>query len=391
MAYIDNSRICVYNMRNMVKLKNMIPARLRRVRQVSLNSEPKYDQNQVMYNLYEQGSVAVHPREPFETVSGEEISHRMEIDHCVKRAPTLAELMSNREHGRENDVHSVIGSRALLSREVDALTREDFSVQTEQQTISALFSGLCARSDDLARTSRLSKIRNHLNYVGEPELMEAARGIATYWKYRLDAHPDKALFVMLGEINNMERADYAAPQGKIKSDEYFMELIMREFSDDELTQYVGRLLIDEHELANVSKENVDIIMLDDWTSSGTEIMEQQQCFLRRHPDLRDHIEVQLAIANEERLKVGFRMNGGQYVPVRAYYWANSSSELFSTYIAGSHSSDYSLAVDIGSLLGAEDTIPPGVQVARPYHRDDYQTTFRQRLQHARLHDSNVIK
>ena len=381
----------MYNIVNMVKLKNMIPARLRRVRQVSLNSEPKYDQNQVMYNLYEQGSVAVHPRKPFETVSGEEISHRMEIDHCVKRAPTLAELMSNREHGRENDVHSVIGSRALLSREVDALTREDFSVQTEQQTISALFSGLCARSDDLARTSRLSKIRNHLNYVGEPELMEAAHGIATYWKHRLDAHPDKTLFVMLGEINNMERADYAAPQGKIKSDEYFMELIMGEFSDDELSQYVGRLLIDEHELANVSKENVDIIMLDDWTSSGTEIMEQQQCFLRRHPDLRDHIEVQLAIANEERLKVGFRMSGGQYVPVRAYYWANSSSELFSTYIAGSHSSDYSLAVDIGSVLGEEDPMPPDVQVARPYHQDDYQTTFRQRLQHARLHDSNVIK
>lgn len=142
---------------------------------------------------------------------------------------------------------------------------------------------------------------------------------------------------------------------------------------------------------NLPKENVDVVMLDDWTSSGTEIMEQQQCFLRRHPDLRDHIEVQLAIANEERLKVGFRMSGGQYVPVRAYYWANSSSELFSTYIAGSHSSDYSLAVDIGSVLGVEDTMPPGVQVARPYHRGDYQTTFRQRLQHARLHGSNVIK
>ena len=375
----------------MVKLKNMIPARLRRVGQASPGREPAYDQNQVMYNLYEQGSVSVHPLEPFEEVSSEEISHRMEIDHCVKRAPTLAELVGNRERDRENNVRSVIGRRALLSREVDALTREDFSVQTEQQTISALFSGLCARSDDLARTSRLSKIRNHLNYVGEPELMEAAHGIAIYWKHRLDTHPDKALFVMLGEIGNMERADYAAPEGKIKSDEYFMELIMNEFSDDELSQYVGRLLIDEHELANVSKENVDIIMLDDWTSSGTEIMEQQQCFLRRHPDLRDHIEVQLAIANEERLKVGFRMSGGQHVPVRAYYWANSSSELFSTYIAGSHSSDYSLAVDIGSVLGAEDTMPPGVQVARPYHRDNYQTTFRQRLQHARLHGSNVIK
>ena len=59
MAYIDNSSICVYNMRNMVKLKNIIPARLRRVRQDSLNSEPKYDQNQVMYNLYEKGSVAI--------------------------------------------------------------------------------------------------------------------------------------------------------------------------------------------------------------------------------------------------------------------------------------------------------------------------------------------
>lgn len=357
----------MYNMLNMVKLKNIIPARLRRVGQASPGREPVYDQNQVMYNLYEQGSVSVHPLEPFEEVSSEEMSHRMEIDHCVKRAPTLAELMSNREHGRENDVHSVIGSRALLSREVDALAREDFSVQTEQQTISALFSGLCARSDDLARTSRLSKIRNHLNYVGEPELMEAAHGIATYWKHRLDTHPDKTLFVMLGEISNMESADYAAPEGKIKSDEYFMELIMNEFSDDELTQYADRLLIDEGELVNLPKENVDIIMLDDWTSSGTEIMEQQQCFLQRHPEWKDRIEVQLAIANEERLKVGFRMSGGQYVPARAYYWANSSSELFSTYIAGSHSSDYSLAFDISSLLGTEDTMPPGVQVARPYH------------------------
>ena len=79
------------------------------------------------------------------------------------------------------------------------------------------------------------------------------------------------------------------------------------------------------------------------------------------------------------------------MPVRSYYSANSSSELFSTYIAGSHSSDYSLAFDISSLLRTEDTMPPGVQVARPYHRGDYQTTFRQRLQHARLHGSNVIK
>lgn len=381
----------MYNIVNMVKLQNIIPARLRRAGQASPNSEPKYDQNQVMYNLYEKGSVAVHPREPFEEVSGEEISHRMEIDHCVKRAPTLAELMSDSEHDRENNVCSVIGRRALLSREVDALTREDLSVQTEQQTISALFSGLCARSDDLARTSRLSKIRNHLNYVGEPELTEAAHGIATYWKHRLDAHPDTTLFVMLGEISNIERADYAAPEGKIKSDEYFMELIMNEFSDEELTRYTDRLLVDERELANLPKENIDIIMLDDWTCTGTEIMEQQQCFLQRHPEWKDRIEVQLAIANEERLKVGFRMSGGQHVPTRAYYWANSSSELLSTYIAGSHSSDYSLAVDIGSLLGTEDTMPPGVQVARPYHRDDYQTTFRQRLQYARLHGSNVIK
>ena len=131
MQHIDNLDIYVYNIVNMVKLKNMIPTRLRRVGQASPGREPVYDQNQVMYNLYEQGSVAVHPRKPFETVSGEEISHRMEIDHCVKRAPTLAELMSNRERDRKNNVYSVIGSRALLSREVDALTRADFSVQTE--------------------------------------------------------------------------------------------------------------------------------------------------------------------------------------------------------------------------------------------------------------------
>lgn len=84
----------MYNIVNMVKLKNMIPARLRRVGQASPGREPAYDQNQVMYNLYEQGSVSVHPLEPFEEVSSEEISHRMEIDHCVKRAPTLAELVA---------------------------------------------------------------------------------------------------------------------------------------------------------------------------------------------------------------------------------------------------------------------------------------------------------
>lgn len=41
-------------------------------------------------------------------------------------------------------------------------------------------------------------------------------------------------------------------------------------------------------------------MLDDWTSSGIEIAEQQRCFLQRHPELRSL--VQLAIANEEEIK-----------------------------------------------------------------------------------------
>ena len=296
----------------------------------------RHDQNNIMYGAYGAGDITVVPRKPFEQVDEQEVCQRLEVDHYVKRAPTLLEQVSRREDSRENVVRSVLGKQALLSRGIAALSSSQFREQTERQTISDLHTKLihyskAAMDKAPGNYRRINEIRHTLNYIGEIELAEASAGIAAYWKYRLLQHPDKALFILLGEINRMDiTPDYAAPAGKVKSDEYLMDRIIAHFSDEELKQFADRLLVNESQLANWAPEKVDVIMLDDWAITGTEMRDQYRQFILERDNLafRNRVEMQFVIATKERLQVGFEprdIAGAPWLPTRAYFIANETT------------------------------------------------------------------
>lgn len=351
-----------------------------------LNTLTPDQQNTLFLNMAEDGEINIQPLPYRAEISDDDLYHRMETNHCVKQAPRLIEQLSDRS--RKNIVASVMGNVALLTSDVDGVsrTRESYVLEeTEQQTISGLYGDLNAliaaqRGESGARYA--ASLREDMTFIGQKEFVEATKGIAAYWRERLSRNPQKKLFILLGEVSRLDDVAYKAPKDKVKSDEYVMDAVINNFSREDLQQFSQRILIDEKELENES--DVGVIMLDDWTISGTEMTEQRNSFVQRHPELASHMELQLIVSDFRRIAAGFQPLGKDddepWLPVRSYYVANDVPlSVQGAYITGSHSSDYTLAGNVVSLCSDGDALPQGLQVKRPYHHEQYKTTFREKL------------
>lgn len=359
----------------------------------------KSDNDQI-YNLWQNNMINVQPLEssyqPFE-LSPREIYERMETDHCVKKLPTIHQQLNDEKTDRSNPVTMAIHGEALLPIETIfySVTKEKTSERELLQLLAndfeTLYRRVVERKGEYSSTaSWMRDIKDNFNFVGRTELLEAAAGIATYWKERMDRYPENSIFVLLGEISKLG-AVYGPPPGKVKSDEFLMDLIIQNFTDEELVKYRDRLLIDESALTGKSPENIDVVLLDDWTMTGTEMTHQLRSFLKRRPELASRTELQLVIADEERIKIGFRPGNSQddtiWLPTRGYFMANKGKSAWDISVSGSHSSDHTTADNLAIILkeigDSEGVLPRGLQVARPYHDDGYATTFRQRMEWAR--------
>lgn len=381
----------------------MVLSRKRKCPEDSLDtSRVAHRTNDAFYGLWIANQLAVNPLEPRDELSEQDIYERMEIDHCVRRLPRMSEQLAAKDCERNNLVTAIIGNRVLLSTKAYLVSDDEKSQISERENVRKIADELnqlykTATERDNTRQGDvdcLDDIRTNLNYVGQAELLEAAAGIAAYWKERMNRYPDKTLFVLLGEIRKMD-VDYGAPAGKVKSDEFLMDLVIQNFTDEELAHYSDRLIISESDLEGRSAEQVDVILLDDWIMTGSEMTEQRREFLTRHPYLASRMELQLVVADEEYLKIGFLprevMYTGPWLPTRAYYMANKGESSWGIYLAGSHSSDYTTLKDLMSLVDKvefKNGLPTGLQVVRPYHNDGYKATFRERM--ARVCTSHYV-
>lgn len=135
------------------------------------------------------------------------------------------------------------------------------------------------------------------------------------------------------------------------------------------------------------KENLRVVLLDDWTISGSQLRDVYHSLVDQYPEIEDQIEMQLIVANEQRIKYGLSvdelMGDGKRIPVRAYFSAHDSKTAKNgAYITGFHSSvDYDFEKLIRRMLWraegrekkseprGEMYMPPGTNIVRPYRKD----------------------
>ena len=56
------------------------------------------------------------------------------------------------------------------------------------------------------------------------------------------------------------------------------------------------------------KENLRVVLLDDWTISGSQLRDVYHSLVDQYPEIEDQIEMQLIVANEQRIKYGLSVD-----------------------------------------------------------------------------------
>ena len=343
-------------------------------------------------------------------VAPEEVCRRMEIDHVVKQAPRLADQLADISRT------SVIERVAKIPGQPTQVTEHEALVDIDTYLSAA------EHADGLdEHTQRQAHdIRENLTFIGAQEYQEAARGIATYWKQLLDTHPHQQIFVPIGMIARAETAGAGFAVNTVKSDEYLFDSIMQHLSDDEVQRYVGRLITREDDITAASADDLKVVLLDDWTISGQQLIDAATYFMGSYPEFTSSIEVQLVTATEERIKAGLvdellgrdGDSGRVSLPIRAYYLAHASSmpdTASGARVTGAHSSvDYDFQDDVvrmATMAGREllrgqcegearDTTRPATlqyisrppylaYIDRPYRKPGVVLNQKERLQAAR--------
>ena len=320
-------------------------------------------------------------------ISPEEAAWLLELKRSVEVAPRLSDQLADDEKDRGNVVTYITG----LGKSLGTKTSEDsYRGGREEITeyemlhrldefLAKMEKGLDGKYADDARS-----IRDKLTFIGEKEYKKAAAGIAANWKAVMEADANLQICVIAGEIAKLKdkKTDDETIYGnQIKSDEYLLEAILANFSEEDWEKYGGRVLVDRDDIAQAPKEHLRVVLLDDWTISGWQLRKVYISLVGQYPEIRRQIEVQLITASRQRIEQGLSVDWlytGEKLPVKAYYSAHySGMAVRGAHITGSHStSDFDFEVTIARMvkragdLGMEDAcMPPGTNIVRPYRKD----------------------
>jgi hypothetical protein len=124
--------------------------------------------------------------------------------------------------------------------------------------------------------------------------------------------------------------------GQTKSDQFLLDTVLANFSDEELRKFGSRLTLNEADLAEDPLHS-RIILLDDWAISGRQLRWAAWRLKQRHPALANAIEAQLVVAPAASLQrgtftspqVGDTLSESD-VPIRAYYLAHDANPAVKT-------------------------------------------------------------
>lgn len=320
-------------------------------------------------------------------IDGTERVGRYESDRATKQAPRFDHQVA--DVGRINTLTYLAGFAG--ERRNMLVTEHEGLLQLDEFLVRAAESKYL---DDEVR-ARAAEMRGALTFIGETEYAEAATGIATQWKRDLDAHPAMKIVAVTGEIEGASHR-YEDDARYYKSDDYLLDRILAHFSDEELLHYRGRLLTEES-LGDIAQTgDTQVVLLDDWTISGMQLLAARERLVQQHAALANCIEVQLIVASEERLRDGLVVRGAwgmpnSTLPVRAYYCAHNAKHTVTNgaYVTGSHSSvDFNFAYALSEMekqMRAEDEsveMPALARIARPYRQEGTRLMHKQRLAQA---------
>ena len=331
----------------------------------------------------------IRPAAADDEISPEEAVRRLESDGVVKVAPRLAEQLKNNKEDRSNIVTFITGVDISLGTRTSQGEYKDKRTELTEYEILYSFDEFLAKIETLGHgypfgySARL--IRENLTFIGEKEYKEAAAGIAASWLAALEADDDLHIYAVTGEIAKLKNSNgKTAYYNQIKSDEYLLDNVLANFTEEDWEKYGGRILVDRDDIMKIPKEHLRVVLLDDWTISGWQLEDVYASLISQYPELKDSIEIQLIVANEQRIKHGLKtsvLNDSENIPVKAYFLAHHSKIAENeAHITGYHSAvDFDFEQTIGyivhmarSLLGKDAGnihMPPGTNIVRPYRKD----------------------
>lgn len=334
------------------------------------------DQSAAERTYFASGSMELHAHEATEQLSDEQIINALEYDHVVKEIPEFNSIVD--DESRTNIIRAVTDSLYEMStNDLGSNPRGKVETMTEYQALQdykRFIRKLPRRTEKAFRDS----LDNDLSFIGEKEYNEAAEGIAKYWKSFLDKADDTQVFVSTTVTKD---------GGYTKSDTYMLDRILGYFSDDELKRYANRLIMHDNDITQKSPDKIKVVLLDDWTISGSQLRSGYGNFSHKYPELVGSMEIQLMIATKDRLAMGLenmtRSSHKGYensIPtiVRSYYVARQVEDIdhesaHGARITGSHSSvDFGFTGDVNKIKRRDDPMPALSCIVRPYRAKDYE-------------------
>lgn len=329
--------------------------------------------------------------EPQEQTKELSVAELFEQQGFVKEAPYLRDQVN--DTSRTNIVRydtsqlrrvSHAESEAGASEDtVRAITEHEGLVDLKAFLDNAGEQGLHVGRKDLSEAARI--IADKLSFIGNKELGEAAEGIKSMWQDFLEENPDNVLHVVAG---------VSSSRGVRKSDQHVAEQILCAFSDEELEAYAGRIKLGVKNV-NSAPDKTKIVLVDDWTISGSQIEAAAAETLFDDPKLdayRSGFEVNMVAASEKWLESGLQnihsRRGLFEMPIKAYFKTHdfaprsaSARFLFKEIsektgpVTGTHSSgDFGFEnvihdiVDEQKNRGIPAEMPPLTNIVRDYPR-----------------------
>ncbi len=330
--------------------------------------------------------VEIHPAGASDEISPEEVCWRLESEGVVKVAPRLDEQLAGKAEDRSNVITCIAGMNKSLGTDTSndryRRYRADLTESEVLRQLDTFLAGIIDLGDlNISLAADAWYMRENLTFIGEKEYREAAAGIAASWVASLEADDDLQIYAVAGEIAKLKKATY---KNQIKSDEYLLDNILANFTEGDWEKYGDRIIVDRDDIAKMPKGNLRVVLLDDWTISGWQLGKVYNSLSGQYPELKDSIEVQLIVANEERIKHGLAaswLRNSESIPVKAYFLAHDSIEAeHGAHITGYHSAvDFDFEVTIKNMVGAARELlgadgkdihmPPGTNIVRPYRKD----------------------
>lgn len=285
---------------------------------------------------------------------------------------------------RDNTIQYAPSQRALWGS--DPTDDEPVEELTERESIEGLVGFLEefiqvaeAAGESGGDVVRARDMLENITYIGEKEYAEAVQVFAEYWKSYLDEDPKRQLCVLtdIGRFSN---------SSKVKSDKYFFNRILEQFSDEELDTYGDRIVT---ELGDVTAdlEDLKIVLLDDWTISGSQLRNVYRAISgsSKYSKYIQQLEINLIAASPDRVENGLEVfelwteeDGPEpdNIPVKAYIKAHKAktSRRSDSIITGSHSSvDFDFESTLETMIKehtfnteTKTIMPPSSNIIRSY-------------------------